>query len=232
MSKSRSSAGEKKLSAERVILWIGAICGILVSSYTLFEKLTAPTEPRLVVTFFESSSDILNLSPSTDTSIEQTEEIPLQLKIENTGGRVAKNAKLYLSHYPDVVLTSHYKKEEKYTWNTPNEAMKQLSLMLEDINPGESFLIPISLRIDFPKDFQQAVSSPRERVKNKDLLVPREHHIYCDLSSDTSPNKRITLKIVLGNLEVLRERTQDVFWLGHGEGGVRVLKAKEDFPSR
>lgn len=214
------------------MLWVGALCGISVSLFTLFEKVTAPSAPRLSITFFESSSGTLNLFPSVNTAVEQTEEIPLQLKIENTGGRAAKNAKLYLSHYLNVTLTAQYKKEEKRTWNSPNDAMKQLSLALEDINPGESFLVPILVRLDFPKDFQRVVRSPRESVVDKELLTPRAYPIYCDLSSDTSPNMRTILRIVLGNLEVLQEESNDVFWIGHGEGGVQVLRVKEDFPSR
>lgn len=214
------------------MLWVGALCGIVVSLFTLYEKVTAPSPPKLSVTFFESSSSTLRLFPSTNTAIDQTEDIPLQLKIENTGGTAAKNTKLYVSHYLNVAMTAHYQKEEKRTWNSPNDAMKQLSLALEDINPGESFLVPISARLDFPKELQRAVRAPRASVDDKELLMPRAYPIYCDLSSDTSPNQRTILRIILGNLEVLKEESPDVFWLGHGESGVQVLRVKDDFPSR
>jgi len=232
MTKREPSAGDAKSRAERIVLWVGALCGIVVSLFTLYEKVTAPSPPELSVTFFESSSRTLRLFPSTNTALDRTEEIPLQLKIENTGGTAAKNTKLYVSHYLNVVLTAHYRKEEKRTWNSPNDAMKQLSLALEDINPGESFLVPISATLDFPKEFQRALTVPRESVVDKSLLTPRSYPIYCDLSSDTSPNQRTILQIVLGNLEVLQEESPDVFWMGHGEHGVQVLRVKEDFPSR
>jgi hypothetical protein len=232
MTKRKAPAGDRKSRAERIVLWVGALCGIVVSLFTLYEKVTAPSPPKLSVTFFESSSNTLRLFPSTNTAIDQTEDIPLQLKIENTGGTAAKNTKLYVSHYLNVAMTAYYQKEEKRTWNSPNDAMKQLSLALENINPGESFLVPIRVILDFPKELQRAVRAPRESVVDKELLKPRAYPIYCDLSSDTSPNQRTILRIALGNLEVLKGESPDVFWLGHGEGGLQVLRVKDDFPSR
>lgn len=232
MTKRKHSAGDGKSRAERIVLWAGALCGIVVALFTIYEKVTAPSPPKLSVTFFESSSSTLRLFPSTNTALDRTEEIPLQLKIENTGGTAAKNTKLYVSHYINVVLTAQDQKEEKRTWISPNDAMKQLSLPLEDINPGEVITVPIRVTLDLPKDFQQAVSTPRESVTDKKLLTPRAYPIYCDLSSDTSPNQRTILQIVLGNLEVLQAESPDVFWLGHGENGVQVLRVKDDFPSR
>lgn len=232
MTKRKHSDGDGKSRAERIVLWVGALCGIVVSLFTIYEKVTAPSPPKLSVTFFESSSSTLRLFPSTNTALDRTEEIPLQLKIENTGGTAAKNTKLYVSHYINVALTAQYQKEEKRTWNSPNDAMKQLSLSLEDINPGEVFMVQIRVTLDFPKDFQQAVRTPRESVTDKQLLTPRVYPVYCDISSDTSPNQRTILQIVLGNLEVLQAESPDVFWLGHGENGVQVLRVKDDFPSR
>src|SRR4030095_3205458 len=109
--------------------------------------------------------------------------------------------------------------------------MKQLSLTLEDINPGESFLIPIIVKLDFPRDFQQTLRVPKEVVRDKKLLSPRAYPIYCDVSADAFPSTRNVLEIVLGRIDVFKERNEDVFWIGHGPEGVRVLKMKEDYPS-
>lgn len=231
MRRRSTTASEKKSKTEKVVFWVGSICGIVISLFTIYEKATAPSDPRLTITFFESASSTLRLFPSTDTAIEQTEDIPLQLKIANTGGRATKNLKLYLSHYVGVTLTTKYKKEEKRTWNSPNDAMKQLSLTLEDLNPGESFLIPISVKLDFPRDFQIAVRAPSNDVSDKSLIVPRGYPIYCDISSDTSPNTRTILEIILGSPDMLKRGSQDVFWIGHGPEGVHVLKMKDDFPT-
>ena len=65
----------------------------------------------------------------------------------------SKNIKLYISHFSNIELETKYKKEIKRTWNNPNEAMSQVSLNLEDLNPGESFYIPIVVKLDFPEDF-------------------------------------------------------------------------------
>jgi len=232
MAKRKSPVTEGKSRAERAVLWIGAVCGIVVSAFTLYEKVVAPSPPRLSISFFESASNTLRLFPSTNTESDQTENIPIQMKIQNTGGRSAKNVKLYISHYLNIVVTAQYKKEEKRTWNSPNDAMKQLSLTLEDLNPGESFFVPIGVKLDFPKEFQYAIRAPSEMVLDKRLLNPRAYPIYCDISSDTSPNQQTVLTIVLGRLDALRQESHDVFWLGHGERGVQVLRVTEDFPSR
>lgn len=221
---------EKKNRVERVAFWIGSILAIVVSVFTVYEKFIALKGPELVITFFESNSHNLYLFPSVETRIETTEEIPLQLKIANTGEKVAKNIKLYISHYPNISLVASYKKEEKRTWNTPNDVMKQVSLNIEDINPGESFFIPITLKLKFPKEFQEAVRAKIKDISDEKLLVPRSYTLYCDLSSETSVSVSSELTVVLGNLDVLKERNHDIYWIGHGADGVKILKVADDFP--
>jgi hypothetical protein len=206
---------------------IGATALLLGNVSTIRNSLF-PDNPKLRVVIFESGADVLYLFPSVDTSVEQTESIPLQLRIENTGGRVAKNVKGYLSYYVSVVVTSTYAKEEKRTWSVPNEAMRQLTLSLPDINPGESLLVPISVRLQFPRDFQRTLYSPREALVDGKLPEPMGYQLNCDISSDASPSTRTSLQIILGRLDILRERTDHVFYMGHGKDGVRVLEAKED----
>jgi hypothetical protein len=112
---------------------IVAAIALLLGNVSTIHDWLFPKDAKLRVTIFESDSDTLNLFPSTDTSKEQTEDIPLQLKIANIGGRGAKNVKVYLSYNLSIVLTAQYAKEEKRTWNAPNEAMKQLALSLPDV---------------------------------------------------------------------------------------------------
>ncbi|MET0622426.1 MAG: hypothetical protein ABW250_05550 [Pyrinomonadaceae bacterium] len=213
---------------------LGAVAAlaILLANISTIQNFLFPNSPKLRVAFFESNADTLNLYPSVNTAVEYTESIPLHLKLENTGGSSAKNVKVYLSYYSGVVITAQYSKEEKRTWNSPNDAMKQVTLDIPDMNPGESFLVPISIQLPFPKDFQRAIRAPKESVLDKDLLVPKAYPIYCDVSSDSSPSTRTILHVVLGNLEVFREQNKHVYWLGHGDDGIKVLEVKDDFPTR
>jgi hypothetical protein len=232
MAENPPSSQPEKSKAERAVFWIGSICGILISLFTIYDRLAKPSPPDLRITFFESASESMALFPPVDTSLERTKPIPVQIKIENVGGTVAKNVKLYLSHDSMNSITAQYKKEEKRTWNSPNEAMKQLGISMEDINPAESFLVPITLELYFPRDFQRAIRSQPDKVLDKKLLVPRGYPIYVDISSDTSPNRRTKLLVLLGSLEVLRQQSQDIYWVGYGPEGPKVLKAKDDFLNR
>jgi hypothetical protein len=232
MAENSSAPQPEKSKTERAVFWIGSICGILISLFTIYDRLAKPSPPDLRITFFESASESLALFPPVDTSLEKTKPIPVQMKIENVGGTVAKNVKLYLSHDSINSITAQYKKEEKRTWNSPNEAMKQLSISMDDLNPSESFLVPLTLELHFPRDFQGAIRSPPETVSDKKLLVPRGYSIYVDVSSDTSPNRRTKLLILMGNLEVLKQQSQEIYWVGYGPEGPKVLKAKDDFLNR
>jgi len=222
----------EKSKTERAVFWIGSICGIVISLFTIYDRLAKPSPPDLRITFFESASESLALFPPVDTSLEKTKPIPVQMKIENVGGTVAKNVKLYLSHDSINSITAQYKKEEKRTWNSPNKAMKQLSISMDDLNPAESFLVPLTLELYFPRDFQGTIRSPPEMVSDKKLLVPRGYPIYVDVSSDTSPNRRTKLLILMGSLEVLKQQSQEIYWVGYGPEGAKVLKAKDDFLNR
>jgi hypothetical protein len=213
---------------ERAVFWIGSLSGIVISLTTIYEKTIAPSPAKLAVTFFESTSTKLSLvAPSTKES-DLTEEVPLQLQVKNLGGKASANTKLYLTHNPSLTMTAQYQKEAKPTWNAPNEPMRQLSLPLENINPGESYLIPVKLRFRIPREFNYAFHTPREETDQS--LVFK---IYSDISSDTVPNTREELTVELGRCDKLIERSPAVFWVGHGEGDqVSVLKVKEDYPCR
>jgi hypothetical protein len=229
MTENTPAAQSEKSKTERAVFWIGSICGILISLFTIYDRVVKPTPPDLRITFFESASQSLALFPPTDTSIAKTKPIPVQIKIENLGGTVAKNVKLYLSYDSMNSITAEYKKEEKRTWNSPNEVMNQLSISMEDINPAESFLVPLTLELEFPRNLQIAIRSPPGTVSDKSLLEPRGYPIYVDVSSDTSPNRRTELLVLLGSVEALQQHSQDIYWVGYGPEGPRVLKAKEDF---
>jgi len=230
MGKKRTPATTSR--AEKAIFWVGSLCGIVVSVITIHEKILAPSPARLAVAFFESATQTLSLVPPIDTASELTEEIPLQLKVQNLGGRASGNTKLYLAYNHSLEVTAEYQKEQRPTWNAPNEPLRQLSLAIENINPGESYLIPVKIRFRVPKDIQRAMRQPRGEIVDQKQLLPRGFQIFSDLSSDTVPNVRTVLEILLGRCDVLQERSADVFWVGHGTEGVSVLKVKEDYPCR
>jgi hypothetical protein len=158
-----------------------------------------------------------------------TEEIPLQLKVENLGGKASQNTKLYLVHSDNLEMIAQYQKEEKPTWNAPNEPMKQLGPAIENINPGETYLIPVKIRFRLPTEIQRKLGQPPTDPNDP---LPVGYKIYCDLSSDTAPNTRTVLEVLLGRCEILQQRSEDVFWVGHNAQGkdVQVLKVKEDYP--
>ena len=221
---------EKKPVGERIVFWIGSICGIILSFIAIYDKVMAPNDAMLEMSFFESSSKNIFITPSVNTALDKTEEIPLQLKIVNKGGKIAKNIKLYISHFSNIELETKYKKEIKRTWNNPNEAMSQVSLNLEDLNPGESFYIPIVVKLDFPEDFQKTILVRKNKIKRDGSFNPRTFTLNCDVSSETSNSVRTDLSITIGNLHLLQEKSPDVYWIGHGGNDVKVLKVKEDYP--
>jgi hypothetical protein len=226
----KSMDGKKKSIGEKVVFWIGSIAAIILSFNTIYEKISEPKDAKIDISFFESNTKEIYIFPSVDTSKEQSEEIPIQLKLINNGGKIAKHLKLYISYYSTIKLETKYKKEVKRIWDSPNEEMSQVSLELDDLNPGESFLIPIGVTLNFPKEFQRTIRIPKERIRDTRFLNPMSYSLNCDISSETSNSTNSKLSILLGNLEILKSRSSRIFWIGHGNDGIKLLEVKEDFP--
>ncbi|MXV50325.1 hypothetical protein GS399_05020 [Pedobacter sp. HMF7647] len=110
--------------------------------------------------------------------------------------------------------------------------MSQVSLELEDLNPGESFLIPINVVLYFPREVQKRIAHPAKQVSNRSSLDPLGYTLDCDISSETSLSATSKLSILLGDLDVLKNRSQKVFWIGHGDEGVQLLEVKKDYPQK
>jgi hypothetical protein len=215
--------------AERTVFWIGSICGIVTSLITVVDRVLTPGPPKLAVTFFESGTTSLSITPSVDTASETTEEIPLQLKIENTGGQGSENTKLYLTRSEFLELAVANPKDDKPTWTIPNQPLQQLSLAIENLNPGESYQLPIKVKFRIGQEYQRALAQARPDK----AVDPLGFDLIADLSSDSAPNVRTNLQFLLGRCEVLLDRGPDVFWVGHNEErGVALLKVKEDYPCR
>lgn len=203
----------------------------IVAAITIFDRVTKQSPPNLAVTFFESGSDRLSLVPPIDTGAKMSEEIPLALKIENRGSTASANTKLYLSHGPSLQLAAEYQKESKNMWIVPNEPMEQLTVKLESINPGESYLVPIKVRFHMSAEFQDAISRPPSRTKGADP-VPLGFSIYSEVSSESVKPNKAELLLLLGRCDILLERSPTVFWVGHSDEGVKVLQVKDDYPCK
>jgi len=214
---------------EKAVFWVGSLAGIATSLFTIYDRLLEPAPPKLVVSFFESGSTTLRIDPPVDTSATLIEEIPMQIKVENRGGKASSNTKLYLTHRDTMQLTATYLKESKPTWDVPNQPMRQLSLALENLNPGESYLIPIKVRFVLLPEQQRLLRMPASELEKSPLA--QAYDLFADASSDTAPNVRTVLTFVLGRCDVLAPQG-DVFWVGHDEdgGNAHLLKVKEDYP--
>ena len=220
---------DKKSIGERAIFWIGSIAGIVLSLIALYEKFIEPSNAKIKINFLESNSKNLYIYPSVNTASAKTEAIPMQVKIENTGGKVAGNIKLYVSYFSSIELETKYKKETKRTLNNPNEPMSQVSLDLESLNPGESFLIPIEVKLDFPIDFQKTLRTPEPLHKDSipNLLA---FTLNCDISCETTNSVRSKLQIFLGRLDFLQKESRNVFFIGHSSDGVELVQVTDGFP--
>lgn len=213
----------------RVVWWCGSIAGIIIAGFTIYDRVFAPSPAKLIVEFFESSSSSLSLDAPINTASDTTEAIPFTLKVDNRGGRAAANIKLYLTYPETILVEAQYEKDSKSTWGSPNEPMTQLALALENMNPGESFLIPVTLRFLLPREVQRLMAHPP--VTDTTAAI-HGYRVYADVSSETVPSTRTTLEVLLGPCDLLMDRTGDVFWLGHGNGGTKLLKVRDDYPCR
>lgn len=213
--------------AERVVFWVGSILAIATAAMTVWDRALSPSPAKLTIAFLESGTPNVSIVPSINTASDWTEGIPLQLKVDNRGGRSASNVKVYLSYPATIRLEAQYKKESKPTWNEPNEAMTQLALALENLNPGEPFLVPIRVQLRLPRAAQRSLA---HRQTSDTSSVVYGFTIAADISSETVPSKRTPLLIQLGACAVLARRDSAVYWIGHGSSGTQVLRVQPDYP--
>lgn len=218
----------RKISVERIVFWIGSIAGIIISLFTIYDRLLEPKDAKLDINFFESASkDIYIISPAGNV-MKYKDAFPMQLKLANIGGKIAKHVKLYIS-YSAIQLETKYGKEIKRTWKNPNDAMTQISLILDDLNPGESILIPIRVKLDFPTDNQRAIYEPNVNMLDTNSIHLQTFSLDCDISSETSISTNSELFITIGRLDKLQEKSSKIFWIGYGKKDTILLEANDDY---
>jgi hypothetical protein len=222
----------KTPGAKELLFWIGGIAAAIASLIGIYEKFVATAPARLTIVFSESGSPRLNLVPPVNTASELTEELPFQLKIDNVGGKASGNTKLYLAYNDSLEITTDYSHERKTILHKSNEILHQLALKVENINPGESYLIPLKIKLRIDRAFQKMTSRPASAITKEQASKRMAFLIFADLSSDTVANTRRELKIVVGRCDVLQDDGSDVFWIGHGDKGVLLLQVREDYPCR
>jgi hypothetical protein len=92
-------------------------------------------------------------------------------KLGNPAGIPLKDYPFLASASPRVAgrkeSDTQYLKDAKQTWNAPNELMPQLSLALENINPGESYLISVKIKFHVPTYIQRAMADPSARRQTR-----------------------------------------------------------------
>ena len=204
---------EKRSSFESAVFWIGSICGIILSLWTIYEKVLEPSPAKPVITFNESGgTDILIASENT-----KNDSIPFRIKVKNTGESIAKNVKVYLSHSNSFNVEIMETSKTQNILEPTNENKEQHSFSVGDLNPGESFLVSIMLSVSFDK-------TPHE-LKTAMLILD------CDVSCETSVSNRTALKVVFGRLEDLLKESKDVYWIGKDSATKKkqVIKALDDY---
>ena len=78
---------------ERITLWVGAVCGIVVAILTVWNHLMQPAPPDLHVAFALTGAPSITIVDPNQT----TASFPLDLIVENKGGTTAENVRLKLA---------------------------------------------------------------------------------------------------------------------------------------
>src|SRR5688500_8691606 len=88
-----------KISLEKIILWIGSICGIVVAGITIWDRLAAASPPDMEIVFANSKETNIYFSPPVKESKEWTDSIPLFLLLSNKGGKTAEDISIQLAYF-------------------------------------------------------------------------------------------------------------------------------------
>ncbi len=231
---------------ERITLWVGAVCGIVVAMSSLWEKVTEPTPPDLAVAFaFTGTPSITIITPDKATSL-----FPLDLVVRNTGRLTARDVRLKLvdsklhsgdrtlrpikTNRPyvtmdellDAGLYPAYTSE--LTIETNKSVFKQNSLYvgesvntmttvpLGEIHPGEGSFLEAILQARLSTNHAPILGSGPPRPV--DIKIPTKHHrIVAWISAENFPEKEISLHVIIEQLENVARNGSLTFVVKDGE---------------
>jgi len=251
MSKAR---GDKKRfdKVERITLWVGAICGIVVAGISIWEKVTAPSPPSLDVVFaLTGTRSIAMVTPE-----DKETRLPLDLIVKNNGRLAARNVRLKLLdsklHSGDTtdkpINTSrgyvtidelldaglHPAYESELTIETNKDVYTQNSLYVGEsvntmttvpvgeIHPGESVFLESILQARLYTN-HMPVFLPSDREPSDLKYSTKHHRIVAWISAENFPEKEISLHLIVGQHSEIGEDDGPVFFV---KGGQLVRSSK------
>ena len=138
-----------------IILWTGALAGLIVSISIVCDRITRPSPPDLVIDFSWTQSPYLTVAPALASPYQQwTDPFPMDIRVRNVGGTAARGVVLRIVH------------DDRCAFEAPSTALPVVrmiagdaprtvtSLALGVINPGQSFETGERLRVRFSNTLQ------------------------------------------------------------------------------
>ncbi|MHC4212892.1 MAG: hypothetical protein ACYSWP_05890 [Planctomycetota bacterium] len=210
-----------------LILWIGSILGILITCFTIWDRVTKPDLPDLRASFALTGKPSLMIATEPRNSAEF---FPLDLVVENKGHLTAHNVRLklvdsgiYKPRYNSRLLIKTDK--TKFSQNSIHvgESTRQMTTIpLGEIHPGESIYVESVLQAELSTNHAPHFLSQGESLDDHNCPpLPLKHHqIKVRLLADDLIERVLPLYITVGLIKQLEQEGNDIFL---AEGG-KLLK--------
>ncbi len=134
-----SSTKSEITRTERFSLWVGAICGIVGLGFTLWDRATAPTPPKLSAAFALTDSTNLAVAPTAKSPTEAwTDPFPLGLTIQNSGHKTAEDVILRITHPSNFQIHASGIRSRQQLLTGPNGNSVLTTIPIGNIHPEET----------------------------------------------------------------------------------------------
>lgn len=203
----------KMSSIERGVFWIGSISGIIISLFTVWDRITVASPPDLSLVFACNEATNVYFRPPYDSRATWTDPLPLSLLIRNNGGKSAEDVSIQFTYFVNVRILSDSTSTYRKLTLRSNEAKEMHTIQILEVHPGASIPLNTQFLIFCDKYFKQVVSSDFNTVANVDELNAISIPIDVKISAKDYKTKDITLRLTIGSEKVLRRFSNEIFFL-------------------
>jgi hypothetical protein len=157
--------------SERILFWTGSILAIIVSLFTIWDKVLAPEPAKIITEFTVTKENEIRIAPEAESlEADWTKPFPVPIRIKNIGGKTAKNAVLRILHDRNFQIHSNIPDANVQFLYDRYGGRFMSTIPLGDIHPGQSVELGSNLfaiaenTMEFTVDLKPSTNNPEPKT--------------------------------------------------------------------
>lgn len=156
---------------EKKLFWVGSILAIIISAFTVWDKLLVTEPARLIAEFTVTKEKEINIAPEADSiEADWTNPIPLPVRVKNSGGKTAKHTIMRIFHDRNFQIHSNTKNASVQFMYNSYGGRFVTTIPLGDMHPGQAIELGSNLfaiaenTMEFNVDLKPSPSNPNPKA--------------------------------------------------------------------